>query len=198
MAEKVEIEVITSKLEEKFDRLMFTDRNFRNQVIKTMKKYIQKARNETSRDLKDIVGDDMEHSHGDPRQAYKAVKFSIWKNALGGSVSIYNKRKAGNTRVNLRRDRKLDHNPHQRGGNRVKRDESTKASKLDTYFGSDRSFILRWLDQGTIPDRSSKYGNRAGIAGRRFFYRIARYNLKKSAEQIEKEICEAIKKIWNK
>lgn len=80
----------------------------------------------------------------DPRHAYKAVRFAVYKRLLGGQVNILQSRKAG-SETSYQPPRTLT--PGQRGGNRVKRTERTR--KLMSYEGKDRGFILRFLNAGT-------------------------------------------------
>ena len=117
----------------------------------------------------------------DPRHAYKAVRFAVYKRLLGGQVNILNSRKAGGE-TGYRPARTLT--PGQRGGNRRVRN----SRNLDKYEGVDRGFILRWLNEGmtkTSPrviqftenssrktDKWNKHpntGNRGAIAPRNWF-----------------------------
>ena len=77
----------------------------------------------------------------DPRNAYKAVRFAVYKRLLGGQVNILNSRKAGGE-TGYHPPRTLT--PGQRGGNRRVR----TSRNLDKYEGADRGFILRWLNNG--------------------------------------------------
>lgn len=195
MAETVQIEIIKSDLGQKFHQLMMQDGTFRQEAMKTIKQQISKARNKTVRDMKQYVGAGYPNSQGDPRQAFRAVKYSAYRNVMGGSISLYNKRRASQQRVELKRKRKLDQNPHQRGGNRIEIDKKSKASALGAYWGSDRAFILRFLNVGTSA-RESRHGNRGVIRGRDYFSRITVWHMTEAAEEIEKQIAEAIEQIW--
>ena len=133
----------------------------------------------------------------DPRKAYRAVKSTVYRKILGGNVSILNPRKAG-ARYQLIKPRKLDQNPRQRGGNRVKRSSRTEA--VDTYFGKDRAFILRFVNSGTARrDAGTRggriHGNRGSIAARNWFGNMAPHELDLAAENlanvIEEELAEA-------
>jgi hypothetical protein len=120
------------------------------------------------------------------------VKSSIYRKILGGNVSILNPRKAG-ARYQLVRPRKLDQNPRQRGGNRRKRSERTNA--IDSYFGKDRAFILRFVNNGTN-DRQTRYGNRGRISvPGNWFPNMAQKELELAAENLanimEEELAEA-------
>lgn len=133
----------------------------------------------------------------DPRHAYKAVKVSIYRKILGGNVSILNPRRAGQ-KYQLVKTRKIDQNPHQRGGNRVKR--SARTEQIDTYYGKDRAFILRFLNSGTVErtagSRGGNTGGRRGsITARNWFGNMGPHEMDLAAENlsavIEEELAEA-------
>ena len=85
----------------------------------------------------------------DPRQAYKAVRSVIYKRILGGNVNILNKKRAsGGGSYTPTRTLKSG----QRGGNRKVRSE--RSYKLESYYGSDRGFVLRFLNAGTPGNRN--------------------------------------------
>ena len=137
----------------------------------------------------------------DPRKAYRAVRASIYRKILGGNVSILNPRRAGQ-RYQLIKPRKLDQNPFQRGGNRVPRSERTES--VDTYFGKDRAFILRFLNSGTSQRMAGSRGgrlsgNRGSIAARNWFQNMAPHEIELAAENlsnvIEEELAEAYKEM---
>lgn len=88
----------------------------------------------------------------DPRQAYKAVKMAVYRQILGGNVSLYNKKRASNTGSRYEPQRTLV--PGQRGGNRRPRSMRTEA--MQSYMGSDRGFVLRFLENGTPGMRNLK------------------------------------------
>ena len=124
---------------------------------KRIRKIIREELKDAAKRLREDAKYEMDE---DPRKAYRAVKSSIYRKILGGNVSILNPRKAG-ARYQLVRPRKLDQNPRQHGGNRRKRSERTNA--IDSYFGKDRAFILRFVNNGTN-DRQTRYGNRGRIS----------------------------------
>jgi len=101
--------------------------------------------------------------HSDPRKAAQAVKMSKWRKSEGGSVSLFN---------NLKLDKRMaiisarNNRQGKRGGNRLERSDRT--NQVDGYFGKDRAFILRFINNGTIK-RDTKYGSRGAIGARGFF-----------------------------
>lgn len=171
----------------------------RKYIRKLIRQEISKAR---SRVMSDIRGE----LANDPRSAYRAVRYSVWRSVLGGNVNILAARKAGN-RYELITPKKIDSNPKQWGGNRRKRSDRTR--DLQTYYGKDRSFILRFLSNGVNNERHIKftsdpkrasvkrgshgglhYGNtintgaRGYIAPRNFFAPSANRNLQIAAENL--------------
>lgn len=154
----------------------------RKYIQDAVRKELQKVRKNISQDMKSNLG-------SDPRHAYKAVKYSLYKSLLGGNVSILNPRRAG-AKYQLVRNRKLDENPKQWGGNR--RERSGRTEQVDTYYGKDRAFILRFVNSGTKP-RMTKYGNRGQIASRRLFELSALFQMPQAADGLA-ELIEGILK----
>lgn len=126
----------------------------------------------------------------DPRQAYKAVKHSVYKRILGGNVSILDKRRAGSRRYNVPEQKKREG----RGGNRLPRSQRT--IDLMSYYGSDRGFILRFLNSGTS-QRRSRFGNRGVISARNWFGNAAQSQMEQASELIAKLVNEEITKHFN-
>ena len=160
---------------------------------KRIRKIVREELKDASKRLREDAKYEMDE---DQRKAFLAVKSSIYRKILGGNVSILNPRKAG-ARYQLVRPRKLDQNPRQRGGNRRKRSERTNA--IDSYFGKDRAFILRFVNNGTN-DRQTRYGNRGRISvPGNWFPNMAQKELELAAENLanimEEELAEAYKEM---
>ena len=117
----------------------------------------------------------------DPREAWKAVRRSVYKSILGGQVNILNQKGAASGSNGYRPARKLDSNPHQRGGNRRKRSADT--DRIDGYVGKDRGFILRFVNSGTA-ERQTRYGRRGSITARNWFPNIGQRELEAAAERL--------------
>lgn len=161
----------------------------RKRIRAAIRKELRLAKQRISKDARGALADD-------PRKAYMAVKYSLYKQVLGGNVSILSRKKAG-AKYELQRERKLDKNPKQRGGNRRTRSGTTK--RIDTYYGPDRGFILRFVNSGT-DERHIKFGanakrngNRGSIAHRGWFEMSAAWQMdtaeKNIAEMIEEELA---------
>ena len=117
----------------------------------------------------------------DPREAWKAGRRSVYKSILGGQVNILNQKGAASGSNGYRPARKLDSNPHQRGGNRRKRSANT--DRIDGYVGKDRGFILRFVNSGTA-ERQTRYGRRGSITARNWFPNIGQRELEAAAERL--------------
>lgn len=209
MADNFEIDGFVKQREE-LERLMMSNPEMEKRVQKLIRKVLMAARRE--------IGKGIKFDHGDPRQAYKAVKTTVYRQILGGSVSILNKR--GVKFDNYEPVRTL--RPGQRGGNR--RARSDRSNKLMHYAGESRAFVLRFLNQGTQGraisfsydearehvHRGSQGGNlkkygktintgrRGNIKPRNFFGQLAPSAMNKAADQLTKLIDDMIKQEFNK
>jgi len=171
---------------EMFDHLLTTDTNFNDSTRAMIRSVLKDARKKVSRDISGYLD-------SDPRKAARAVKFAVYKTLFGGNLSILSKRKAG-AKYELVRKRKLDENPHQRGGNR--RPRSQRTQQLETYFGADRGFVLRFLNAGTNT-RETRYGTRGAIGPRGVFEHTAPWQMETAAEIMADKINEYVKKMAN-
>jgi hypothetical protein len=108
---------------------------------KKLQGLIRKALTEARKMLSASARSEMD---SDPRKAYRAVRTTVYRRILGGNVNILRKKRAGAMGA-YTSPRTLE--PGQRGGNRRSRSERTAA--LQSYQGSDRGFILRFLNAGT-------------------------------------------------
>lgn len=174
------------KQREELEHLLMSDPAMEKRVQGLIRKVLLAARRE--------IGQGIPFKHGDPRQAYKAVKTAVYRQILGGNASILNKRRASGKRSNYEPPRKL--RPGQRGGNRMPR--SSRTQQVMDYEGADRAFILRFLNQGTdVRTTGSRGGkitaNRGAIAPRNFFAPASQQALNKAADQLTHLIDELIK-----
>lgn len=165
-----------SEFEQKLEQLKTTNPGFERRLRAVIRKILGHARANLQKEAASGLRMD-----SDPRHAYKAVRYAVYKRLLGGQVNILNSRKAGGE-TGYRPARTLT--PGQRGGNRRVR----TLRNLDKYEGVDRGFVLRWLNGGmtkTNPrtirftendnrkvDKWNKHlntGNRGAIAPRNWF-----------------------------
>ena len=132
----------------------------------------------------------------DPRQAYKAVRRSVYKSILGGQVNIFNPRGgASSSGSSFVKARKLDNHPHQRGGNRRKR--SARTDQVDGYVGKDRGFILRFVNSGISKPRQTRYGNRGVIPARNWLATSGQKDLEAAAERLSALIDKELVKMMS-
>ena len=141
-----------------------------------------------------LGGEAKQAMKSDPRNAYKAVKTSIYRQILGGSVSILNKRRASGRTSSYEPPRTLQ--PGQRGGNRVPRGERTR--QVMSYEGSDRGFILRFLNAGATDREAGTRGgrlggNRGSIAPSNWFGQHSHVEMEKAAGELASLIDDMIK-----
>lgn len=169
-----------------FARLMVDNPDTRKRIRKIIREELKEAGKRLREDFKYEMTND-------PRKAYRGVKYSVYRKILGGNLSILNPRKAG-VRYKLIRDRKLDMNPFQRGGNRRRRSERTE--KLDTYYGRDRAFILRFLSSGTAR-RQTIYGNRGSITARNYFMMFGPKEMDIALENLAAVVNEELAEAFN-
>lgn len=175
------------KQREELERLMMSNPQMEKQVQKLIRKVLMTARREVSKAASVSM-------NADPRKAYKAVKTAVYKQILGGSVSILNKRRASGKKTNYEPPRTLK--PYQRGGNRVKRGSRTQ--DVMSYEGGDRAFILRFINAGTRQRKAGTRGgrlsgNRGRIAARNFFSSSSQGAIRKAAVELQQLIDDLIK-----
>ena len=180
------------ELSKKLDRLQAKDSQMEERITKIIREAIKAARSMVTADAKGAVGND-------PRHAYKAVRSMVYKRILGGNISILQKRKAGSGKSGYEPPRTL--RPGQRGGNRVPR--STRTQQMMDYEGSDRGFILRFLNSGTgqrtAGTRNGRlHGNRGSIAARNWFPSSGQRAMNAAAQYIIDEIDRLIAEEFGK
>ena len=158
-------------------------------IRKLITQEIAKARAAISQSAKGAMA-------SDPRQAYKAVRRSVYKSILGGQVNIFNPRGgASSSGSSFAKARKLDNHPHQRGGNRRKR--SARTDQVDGYVGKDRGFILRFVNSGISKPRQTRYGNRGVIAARNWLATSGQRELEAAAERLSALIDKELVKMMS-
>lgn len=175
------------------ERLLTRDPDFAKAYRKLIRKALQAARRRVSNDIKFRLG-----INKDPRAAYKAVKMAVYKSVFGGNISILSRRKASSTQTSYHPPRTLK--AGQRGGNRVPMSARTLA--VNSYYGIDRGFILRWLEEGT-KDRYAGtrggrlHGNRKHIGARHEFSSEVPAELEKAIEEIAESFAEYVNTVVN-
>lgn len=172
------------------DRLLGTDPKMRAAFQRAVKKVLTQARN-TMRGKVRGVSD---------KEAELAIRKSVYKRILGGNINIITPRyRAGRTAplppVVHQLETRLNSKGNHRGGNRIPRSRRTEA--LLTYWGSDKGFVLRFLNGGT-QDRNNGYGNRGNIAARHWFGPMSQKELEAAAQQLDEMMDKIVNEILNK
>ena len=139
--------------EKKIKEIETTNPGFEKRLKGVIRKVLGEARAELSKDATSGL-----QMKSDPRKAYKAVRYAVYKRLFGGQVNILQSRKAGSMSL-YEPQRKGTSDPKGRGGNRVTRTKRTE--NIMSYQGKDRGFILRFLNQGTGDRAIHSMGNRA-------------------------------------
>ena len=173
-------------------RLLTNDQDFAKAYRKLIRKALQAARRRVSNDIKFRIG-----VNKDPRAAYKAVKMAAYKSIFGGNISILNRRKASKYESTYQAPRTLV--VGQRGGNRVPM--SARTIHVNSYYGVDRGFILRWLEEGIQEDRTAGtrggklHGNRGPLPAQHEFSEEAPKEMEKAIEEIAEALSTYIESV---
>lgn len=169
----------------KFERLKTSDPELARMLTAEIKKMLREVRNELSRDAQTGL-----QMNSDPRQAYRAIRHSVYRRIFGGNVNLLNgKRRGGNV-----------------GLSNGKRE----------YFGAERGYVLRFLNQGTrdryVGRRNNKAnqkwydeqvasGDRRGFRGhiepRNWFSNASQAAMERAAEKLDTYIENVIKKLMD-
>ena len=165
--------------------IMMTDPDMERNVRKLIKQVLREARKKLSQDARNYMD-------SDPRKAYKAVKHTVYKQILGGTLSILQKRKGTGTTYSIDQ---MANTRKQRGGNR-RPFVNDNRNRLYKYMGADRGFVLRFIASGTIT-RRTRYGNRGSIKQTNWFGHVAPWHMEAAAADVAANINELIKQEAN-
>ena len=140
-----------------------------------------------------IANDPRASRYGVSRDKVRSKKGLIW-----GQIKIYQPKTAGSMKSTYVQPRKLDQNPHQRGGNRVPR--SARTQQVLDYGPRDRGFILRFLEGGTgqrtAGTRNGRlHGNRGSISPRHYFSRSVNSPVDAVMEHLAQRIDQRIEEL---
>ena len=117
------------------EQLLMTNPSMEKAVQDIMRKVLAAARRKMTAAARQAMDTD-------PKQAYKAVRTMVYRQILGGNINILNKKKASGGGG--------------AGGSRRGRTKHTE--QIMGYMGSDRGFILRFVNAGT-KDRVATHMN---------------------------------------
>ena len=182
---------ITFETDLQLDKLLTTDKKMEAKVQKIVRKILG------------IVVARMrgQMSNVSTKEAYRAIRKSVYKKVLGGNVNIITPRWAAGKRAPLppvrhRLETETNSKGNHRGGNRIPR--SRRTEDLLTYWGSDRGFIMRFLNNGT-PRRDTNGVRSVGrIAGNNWFGRMSQNELERVAQQFDELMDKLINEEFNK
>lgn len=196
-------DAIVVKQQEILEKALSTDPKTQKVLQKLIRQTILAAR-------ADII---QRFPYNDPRHSARSVRSTVYKQILGANLNIYPSRKASDTsgyepQKTLR--------PGQRGGNR--RPRSKRTQDMMKYGPYARSFVLRWLNEGTNqraikkltevkrPKSGSKfvwrsdpssYGNRGSIKASHWFKQIGEEALVAAVDYLAVLIDDELEKIMD-
>lgn len=167
----------------KLERLLASNPEMEKKVQKIVRKVLTVAQKSVQRTAIPLSS----------KEAYLGVRKAVYKKVLGGNINIISGGKSAGKRAPIppESERKKTHD---RGGNRIPRSKRTE--DLQSYAGPDRSFILRFLNDGTTT-RTSRYGNRGAIAARNWFGPAATQALEQSAQMFDELITKLVEQEFN-
>lgn len=177
------------------EQALSTNPKTQKALQKLIQQVIKQARIDTMNAIK--------FDNGDPREAVRSIRRTVYKKILGANINIYNSRKAHGTN-----SYEPQRHPSHRGGNRMTR--STRTQQIMSYAPQDRGMILRWVNSGTqqrqaLGGRMSKRGfdesrggNRGSIAPRNFFRNAGEPALVKAVDALANLIDTELENILNK
>ena len=187
--------------ERKLAQLKTEGTDFEKRLRSVIRKIMGEVRANLSANAKEGLG-----MKSDPRHAYKAVRYAVYKKILGGQENIISPRRAGSGVSAYQPARKGSTG---RGGNRRTRSERTQ--QVMGYEGRDRGFILRFLNDGMTKTRPRKIqftentnrkidkwnkhpntGNRGSIAARNWFGHRSQRELERASARIQELIDKII------
>ena len=165
---------------------------------KALRKLIQEVLKEAR---EQVVNATKSSLSSDPRGAAHGIRRVVYEKLLGANLNILNMRKRAGQPTNYEPPRKIDMNPHQRGGNRVKR--GSRTNTVMHYGPHDRGWILRIVNSGTTERTEGTRGgrlsgNRGSISARNFFRGAGEQALAQAADALSNLIDEELETMLNK
>lgn len=127
----------------------------------------------------------------DPNRSRNAVLGTVYKNVIGGSVSLFD-----------RKVKKMRLVKQKRGGaSGIIRNRyvSDRTKQIRGYMPENRGFILRFLNKGTqarTANGRGGRGNRGAITGKNFFEPVATAGMRMAAENMRRQVDKMIEDVW--
>lgn len=180
---------VTFETNAQLDKLLVSDKAMEAKVRNIVRKVLQQAREITRSRVRGVS----------TKQAYLAVRKSVYKKILGGNINIAPTHHRSGSRAPLPPVyHKLEHTTNSkgnhRGGNRQPR--SRRTEDLLTYTGVDRGFILRFLNTGTA-ERHNGSRRTGSIAPRSWFGMTSQDAIEQMAGEFDRLMDELIEKEFN-
>lgn len=128
----------------------------------------------------------------DPNRSRNAVLGTVYKRVIGGSVSLFDRKKVKKMRLVKQK----------RGGaSGIIRNRyvSDRTKQIRGYMPENRGFILRFINKGTqvrTANGRGGRGNRGMIQGKNFFEPVANAGMKMAAENMRKQVDKMIEEVW--
>ena len=158
MSDTVEITGLAEQ-RKRLEQLLTDNPDMKRRLQGCIRKILLEARANLSKEAQSGL-----EMQADPRRAYKAIRSAVYRRILGGQVNILSPRRAA---AGGKSSYEPPRNPSKRGGNRRTRSDRTK--DMMKYEGSQRGFVLRFLNQGT-QQRYAGYGRNGNNARQREIY----------------------------
>lgn len=178
----------------RLDRMLTTDKTMEAKLQRIVARVLQEARDKMRGRMK----------HLSKREAYLAIRKSVYKRCLGGNINIITPTKG---------EVKKQNPPASRRG-RLKRTE-----QIMSYYGASRGFLLRFWNSGTedrftthmnghrilrtqkVPwhtYKSGEIGGRGRIQARNWFGSMSQQELERAAQLFDDLMTKLIDKEFNK
>jgi hypothetical protein len=181
------------KQREVLEQTLSTNPKTQKALQKLIQKVLQEARQQVAASTRGALD-------SDPRGAANGIRRVVYKKILGANLNILNMRKRAGQPTTYEPPRKLDRNPHQRGGNRVPR--GSRTNTVIHYGPHDRQWILRIVNSGTVDREAGTrggrlHGNRGSISARNFFRGAGERALTQAADRLANLIDVELAKMLN-
>lgn len=153
---------------------MTTVRRIRTMIVKTIRKALNDER-------KDAVSSFRRAVKSDPRRMQQAIRAVVYRNTIGGSLTLMNGKGSGKT---------SNYQPKRGGksGRPRKTSPSRETLRHRSYYGRDRAYIARMLQLGKV---------RRGRAKTQGFFDIAEQGIKRAADKIGTAFINEASNIYN-
>lgn len=128
----------------------------------------------------------------DPNRAKNAVLGTVYKNVIGGSVSLFDRKN---------KVKKMRLVKQKRGGaSGIIRNRyvSDRTKQIRGYMPENRGFILRFINKGTVTRTANGRGgrgNRGAITATNFFEPVATAGMRQAAANMSREVDKLIKEV---